>query len=250
MPKESYDDEAKGRWRHQWRKFTKHISKSPRDTKVVFLPGRQALELFEVYDQRGIPRSNIIGIERDKDIYDHLKSQRLGIELFHGTDTEFFEHADGKFDIVNLDYDGTYNASVQRSLELMAGRQLLKSPSVLGVLICENIVQISVRHLYQPILFTNYLSQLRLSEGEEDFAKSANTLFDLATIGEDQILKEAERFGYKRGELRDKMITEMIMSTLYGGREGVEPHPLLNKVSEPDKTKDKMDGIWRRVDIQ
>lgn len=233
MPKESYDNKAKGRWRHQWRKFTKHIPKSPRDTKVVFLPGRQALELFEVYDQRGIPRSNIVGIERDNDVYNHLKSQRLGIELFHGTDTEFFEHADGKFDIVNLDYDGTFNHNVQKSIFLLAGKHLLANPSVLGVAVSGRRENEFVKSLYLGGAISEKSKDIFHAEGK-GYEKLVREISDrLNIISEKKGFKEtADLLNKTTYELKDIAITAMVRGACEHGKSLLELNPLSKKVPD------------------
>ena len=80
---------------------------SPADAKVVCLPGKYAREIKEVYDLLGFKRKNIVGIERDREVYEYLRDQNLGIELYFGEDTDFFsENPDRKFEVVSLDYTG------------------------------------------------------------------------------------------------------------------------------------------------
>ncbi|MBI4019725.1 MAG: hypothetical protein HY367_00205, partial [Candidatus Aenigmarchaeota archaeon] len=135
MPKKSMEDPAKALWRQKWRRFIKGHplgSPNPRDWKVVCFPGQDALEVFEVYDRLSIPRENIIGIERDRNNYGRLKRKKLGIELYLGTDMDFFKEAGGRYDIVNLDYVGPLTHGYINTLQSIAGRQLLKEKSVLG----------------------------------------------------------------------------------------------------------------------
>ena len=122
MAHKSHYDPAKEKWREAWyqfiRKHRHYLKGSPKDWQVVFFPGEEALEL-ELYDRLRIPRENLLGLEIDPKVWERLRKKRLGIRL---TDEPldarvFFEQTDEKFDIVNLDYEGTFNNNVIRTLE-------------------------------------------------------------------------------------------------------------------------------------
>lgn len=133
MRKESYDYEVKARAREIYRKFIKkNLGYSNQNLKVVCFPGEEAIEIHQVYDKLAIPRGNIVGLERDKKIYKKLKSDKLGINLFYGTDEEFFEKTKDRFDIISLDYQGKFNDSKVYSLALIARRQILNSKGILA----------------------------------------------------------------------------------------------------------------------
>ena len=46
--------------------------RKPEELSVLCLPGIDAEEIFQVYDALGIPRKNIVGVERESDIADAL----------------------------------------------------------------------------------------------------------------------------------------------------------------------------------
>lgn len=238
MPKESYDAEAKKEWRRRWRKFVKQLHKPPSDTKVVCFPGREALEVFEVYDTLNIPRANIIGIERDRDSYDHLKSQRLGIELFHGSDTDFFEHTDGKFDVVNLDYDGTFNDEVSRTLKFIAGKQRLTDFSVLGVAVSTRREQKTTKRMYHNQLVGGRFAEI-YTLPEPDFEIEYSKVLAMADVDKDDVLNGMKPFGHSKKTIRDTTITGEITSHLAAGRGGsIEFNPIVLKYPNFSKVKE------------
>ncbi|NIO19697.1 MAG: hypothetical protein GTN76_02840 [Candidatus Aenigmarchaeota archaeon] len=130
--KRSYKyDEIKARGRHYFRNFIKKLGKDPRDIKVLFLPGKDAIEISEVFDPLGIPRNNLTGLENVYSIYDQLRRKNYGIKLFHTGDLEFFGQTDEKFDVINLDYESHFSKNLIESLKEVASRQILRDPGIL-----------------------------------------------------------------------------------------------------------------------
>ena len=79
--------------------------RKPEDVKVLCFPGYDAAEIFEVYDQLGIPRENIVGVEREEDVADKLEGDDLGIKLYRGELEDWVASQNGlDLDIVSLDY--------------------------------------------------------------------------------------------------------------------------------------------------
>lgn len=248
LPKESYDDEAKKEWRRRWRKFIKQLHKPPRETKVVCFPGREALEIFQVYDTLNVPRNNIVGIERDRDSYDHLKAQRLGIELFSGSDTDFFEHTDGKFDVVSLDYDGTFNDQVRGNIISLAGRHLLSNHSALGVTVSGRRENESVQSLYLSGSYNAQLSDTLYAEGEE-LEKLYKTISDRQKLlhthqGFRQI---AGIIGSTPQDLKGIAITQALRGYCEHGKSLLTLHPISQKTPDLKSFENLLDSI-RPVD--
>ena len=117
--------EARNREFHFFRNHMRFLGKKAEDLRVVCLPGEEAWEIKEVYAPLKVPIQNIVGIERDDNKSKKLIKNHKGIDQFTGTDVEFFEKTNEKFDIISLDYEGQLNEGVERSLRLIAGRQLL-----------------------------------------------------------------------------------------------------------------------------
>ena len=70
---ESYSMVVKKRSRTFFRKFilkVKKFKRYPDKVRVLCFPGKEGLEIFEVYDRIGVKRSNIVCLERDKKTYD------------------------------------------------------------------------------------------------------------------------------------------------------------------------------------
>ncbi len=82
----------------------------PQDMRVLCFPGIDAEEIFRVYDPLGIPRSNIVGVERDAEIADAIESKHLGIKLEKTTLKDYIlSKGSFNFDVVSLDYTGPLN---------------------------------------------------------------------------------------------------------------------------------------------
>lgn len=137
MTKQSYRDPVKSVARKKWRRFLeKNMKGRPSGWRVACFPWGDAdhsYEIEEVYDPLGIPRQNIVGIERDPDKLERLRTLGLGIELFNGPDLAFFQTQDRKFDIVNLDYDGTFNDWARLTLLEVSSKRRLTGRATLGV---------------------------------------------------------------------------------------------------------------------
>jgi hypothetical protein len=75
--------------------------------RVLCLPGPEALEIIEIYDELGIPRKNISCVERDIDSYQKILDLKTGCEVFN-TDIKimFKKLSRHAFDIVSLDLMG------------------------------------------------------------------------------------------------------------------------------------------------
>ncbi len=178
MAHKSHYDPAKEKWREAWlqfiRKHKHHLRGKPRDWQVVFFPGEEALEV-KVYDELRIPRENLLGLERDPKVYEKLRKRKLGIRL---TDEpidakDFFEQTDGRFDIVNLDYEGTLNPTVVDTLEFLAGRQLLTEGSLFSINILNQREGESTQEFYRKIIAARELYAL-IKRGDKSVFQNQN----------------------------------------------------------------------------
>ena len=80
----------------------------PSSARVVGFPGYHAKEITEIYDPLGFSRRNITGVERDKQVYNHLSNEDNGIDLYFGEIDEFLNGGE-VFDVVSMDYTGMQN---------------------------------------------------------------------------------------------------------------------------------------------
>lgn len=98
--------------------------KKPQDLKVLCFPGNEATEVFQVYDPLGIPRGNIVGLEREKDVAEKIRGQGLGIQIVNQT-LEDYVATQGSldFDVVSLDYSGPLNEGQLEDLRVIAKKQ-------------------------------------------------------------------------------------------------------------------------------
>lgn len=79
--------------------------RKPKQMKVLCFPGIDALEILQVYDQLGIPRKNITGIERYKDVADAIRAKNLGINVVNDTLENYVaKQSQFDLDVISLDY--------------------------------------------------------------------------------------------------------------------------------------------------
>ena len=138
----TYNDPVKQLSREKLREFIqRNVLRYRRsdEVRVVCFPGaevegEEGLEVKEVYDSLGIPRSNVVGLEYNLDNARRLENAQLGIEVVPGErDLDYFAATPHHFDVVSLDYTGLKTKSVAETIEFIAARQLLRVPAVLAV---------------------------------------------------------------------------------------------------------------------
>lgn len=98
--------------------------RQPKDIRVLCFPGIDATEIFQVYDSLGIPRSNIVGVEREAEIADKIGAKDLGIRLERTTLEDYVaSQSQIDFDIVSLDYTGPVSAKQDRTAIQIVSKQ-------------------------------------------------------------------------------------------------------------------------------
>ena len=100
--------------------------KRPELIKVLCLPGVCASGIFEIYDPLGIPRANIVGVERDTEVAEILRRKNLGIRV-EKADIERYaamQHA-VSFDIISLDYTNPITWAEIGTLRRLCAKQTL-----------------------------------------------------------------------------------------------------------------------------
>lgn len=129
--KETYDLKVKQRTRVILRNFIKRSFKRYGNLRVLCLPGHECLEIFEIYDKLGIPRQNVVCLERDSEICGEIESKKTGCQLMSYSLKEFMMGYTGEpFDIVSLDLMGqigTYwdDAGLLFTKRLMSNKAIL-----------------------------------------------------------------------------------------------------------------------------
>lgn len=98
--------------------------KKPKDIKVLCFPGIDAAEVIQVYDALGIPRGNIVGLERERAVYSPLESKKLGIDLKRSRLEDFvFGLKEHEFDVVSLDFSGPLSRPYLLAIEMLCDKQ-------------------------------------------------------------------------------------------------------------------------------
>ncbi|MBT3865833.1 hypothetical protein HOF78_01880 [Candidatus Woesearchaeota archaeon] len=81
--------------------------RKPQDISVLCFPGIDAAEVTEVYDPLGIPRENIVGLERDPEIAEQIEANCPGIQVVNQSLDDYIAGLGGhNFGVISLDYTG------------------------------------------------------------------------------------------------------------------------------------------------
>lgn len=98
--------------------------RKPNEVTVLCYPGIDATEIFQVYDPRGIPRRNIIGVEREVAVARQIKMRVPDIQLHAGSLEDFLEQNPSlNLSVVSLDDIGPLDASQVDALQKIRERQ-------------------------------------------------------------------------------------------------------------------------------
>jgi hypothetical protein len=102
--------------------------RKPSELRVLCFPGIDAQEIIEVYDPLGIPRQNIVGVERDPKVFRELEKKDLGIRLILETLEDYVQgRSQTNFDVVSLDYLGPLNQNQVSTIRDLLNKQARNS---------------------------------------------------------------------------------------------------------------------------
>jgi len=155
------------RWRKKLRRFIKLTTLkryTPKQVKVLCLPGSEALEIYQVYDKLRIPRRNIYAVEKDRAAYTKLKSKNLGINLYFGDLYDVVHDTligTERFHIISLDFCGYFKLYHLMLLGLIFHNQLLLDKSTLALNFLAMRERIIEQNLYRRAI-DFYIGQLAL----------------------------------------------------------------------------------------
>jgi hypothetical protein len=222
MPKESYDTNVKRKVIEKQgflikRKIIQGAKKQPKDIRVAFFPGTEALEYEFAYKPLGIPQENITAIERHEPNFNYWRrNSSFSMTEKHIDALDFFRHYQGEpFDVISLDYDGIYNFNVMNTVDYVAGNQALSKKAIFAVNVFSKREQEVVQNHY-----ADSIKGLVSATSQIPFKPS----FDRLSI------LDQENRGFNRNDLdsllsgemnvsetRDLGITLSIMNGLTGG---------------------------------
>ena len=95
--------------------------RKPEDISVLCFPGIDGAEVIQVYDALGIPRENVVGLERDPEIAGQIEANCPGIQVVNQTLEDYVaERERFNFDVVSTDYTGGVNNSQITTTSLLA----------------------------------------------------------------------------------------------------------------------------------
>lgn len=185
----------------------------PSDLYVLCFPGIDAAEIHQVYDQLGIPRENITGIEKDPRVAQALEKKKLGIRIVNQSIENFVKEQESfDFNVVSLDYCGLINEKQIGSL----GKLLRKNEKNEIVVHQANLAK---RDGSRASL---YAFNLLTSDEERDMTKpflcEGRSSLTAELIKETKELNDVlteESAGL--GKVRTKSYSRLIERELYGG---------------------------------
>jgi len=254
MPKENYDDPKKSIVRERWKSFTStNLSGNPRDWVVVCFPWGdwdRSYEIEEVYDPLRVQRRNIFAIERIRERARRLKYLYPDVEVFEGEDRDFFEQFNGKFHIGHLDYDGTLNDDAARSLEVIAGRQLLTNPSVLATTFSGRREGADTRYHYYSTLVGGEYAKDVFNFVKSDAIRFSSVVRDIRLDNKDEVEEFLRSVGYSDDPIKDIGITEEVNGILDSGMVALDFNPLSKKLPHFDRTRDQIEKAAQKLGVR
>ena len=176
--------------------------RKPQDLRVLCLPGRDAIEIYEIYDPLGIPRENIVGVEMRKDYVKELEAKNLGIQIVPTTLEAYIAGQNSfNFDIVSLDYTGVLN---HKQTGLLSKISKLQNRNHF-ILHCANSVRRDQKSL------NHYMSGYSSLGASDDLGNSQHSV--LSRLGD--IFNHVVD-GKISSEEKGEAYTVAILSSLYG----------------------------------
>jgi len=203
--KESFDIPAKRRVRKAYRRFLK-CNRPKYISNVLCLSGYEAIEVKEVYDKLGISRSSIISCEINEENFFLLRIQGLGMRYYHGDIVDYLGKTNRKFDIINLDFCGTFNSRVLDAIGHIFRRNLLRENGILAYTVLARRENKEVKRILRMPLETDLNQEAinHLAVGQKNEAEK----------------KEEERERLKKNKkiiYRDGMDRHILITALHGG---------------------------------
>lgn len=229
MQKESYNFETKRKYHEELRRFIlgtypdlKHKDRTRRKRvadrlKIICFPGREGLEILNVYDPLGIPRRNILGVERDAktaDAFEHSVAGR-GVQIYRGDIGDYVETTQDHFDIVNLDFQGNLGDNEIKTLFMLPVRGVIKDKAIVGTNFLGKREQDA--SYYKRVLMGEKLSVGRVSQIVKGFGIGNEEQVTEVIQAE---LDEAERAISSRTleEQRDHALTKKVIELFMNGK--------------------------------
>lgn len=179
----------------------------PKDLRVICFPGVDAAEIYEVYDPLKIPRENILGVERDREVAQEVERKNLGIQLYKGSLEELVSSRDSfNFDIMSLDYIGPFTPG-----QFMSMRRLTRSSRRNSIVV--HIANLLRRdHLAKEIYQLAHATQVSPKGEEEDYLEWIKKSMDEYSKREEEAKKQLDEGD---SPALKKAVYSYIIKTLY-----------------------------------
>ena len=196
-----------------------------RNARVLCFAGREALEVFEIYDALGVPLKNIVCLEKNRRAYNELVRRNQGFDIRLQTLDEFIDSpGQGRFDIVSLDFTGqlgTYENSINRLVK----RGFLEDDAIVFTNFCgareadatQGYYWAARFHRDSPIDGGDIISAMRrYPDSPEKAARALEKKLESSPVA-----TNPDYFRKGIAEHRGDAIHEVVRSALMGGSAGI-----------------------------
>lgn len=151
---DSYECNVKQKSRVKFRKFIKSSGIDLSKARVLCLPGKECLEIKDVYDKLGIPRENIECLEYDSNNLRLLKTNNLssGTSIknvkFDG-DFKSNDFDSEPYDIISLDFTGRVGGQIDNLVQFFQRSHLIAKETLVLTNFIGNREQLYDKKIYE-----------------------------------------------------------------------------------------------------
>jgi hypothetical protein len=249
MAVKTYNDPVKALARDKQKEFIRrHFPKKKLEKlKVLCFPGaeavgEEALEVREVYDELGVRRENIIGIEANKKKAQRLRDANLGIRVVEALDYDFLGYpsrygvSNPCFDVISLDYTSYFGNLQRYTLDLIAGEKILANRGVLVT----NYYGAREQGDVLEIMQLNHIISQQNWDGTRgmtvDFRREGEKIYSEASLS--QI-----------GDIRSQGILDAVISSMNCGRSTIDPLLIPKYFLSLQRVKE-LEDLTKREDLE
>lgn len=221
MEKDTYDMTVKRRCRKYFRRFTEKRLKDVKNARVLCFPGEECIEIYEVYDKLGVPRKNIVCLERDARIFDVISAKKLGCDVRKATFHKFIETYEGKpFNVISLDFMGQL-ISFEDDIYCMIAKGMVADNAVVFTNFCGARETDLTKLEYMQVIAAHGESRVNLREALSKVDYSSVEAYANSFKGYCDAVRDhrAEVRNTDLATLRDEGIWLTMAKLLYGGGE-------------------------------
>ncbi|MBI2675050.1 MAG: hypothetical protein HYX24_01220 [Candidatus Aenigmarchaeota archaeon] len=240
MINHNYEDHVKAKAREELQYFIKQFHSKAKRRKglkvATFLGPTPEEELDQIWDPLDIQRQNITCLEADPYVAKLIESRKTGTRVILKDANDFFKQTDDVFNVINLDYDQTYNMGNRQTLWYIAGRGILGHKGVLATWFVGAREADQTKSIFniEKYIVSDERVRGKFADFTEAFERNIDAGKHVASL-----LKEDKNI---LGALQERgdMISRLILRDFRHGKQNIEAHPL----SRLNGVKENYDALW------